>query len=85
MLYGFLPFIFVVLGSLLFFYVTLSFLFSKRKRGNVVSDKGKAGNERMDFGFESIQKSMLTHNDSTVATMTYGVGITYCFYLEEKE
>lgn len=39
----------------------------------------------MDLGFESMQKSMLTHKDSTVATMTYEVGITYCFYLEEKE
>jgi hypothetical protein len=28
---------------------------------------------------------MLTHKDSTVTTMTYEVGITYGFYLEEKE
>jgi hypothetical protein len=34
--------------------VTLSFLFSESKKGNVVLDKGKAGNRRIVSGFESM-------------------------------
>jgi hypothetical protein len=28
---------------------------------------------------------MVTHKDPAVATMTYEVGLTYCFYPKERE